>query len=201
MSKSQRIAQKKRKTNETDINVKINLDGTGEYNVKTGNGMLDHLLAQIARHGLMDLDIQASGDIEVGYHHLVEDIAITLGQTINEALSDGQGITRMGHTYVPLDEALVLTVVDCGGRGYACVESPLTDSDLGGLPSDLIRHFMEAFAIEAKINLHLKVVSGINNHHIAEASFKSLARSLKTAVSFDPRVGDSISSTKGTINA
>ena len=122
MSKSQRIAQKKRKTNETDINVKINLDGTGEYNVKTGNGMLDHLLAQIARHGLMDLDIQASGDIEVGYHHLVEDIAITLGQTINEALSDGQGITRMGHTYVPLDEALVLTVVDCGGRGYACVE-------------------------------------------------------------------------------
>jgi len=103
MSKSQRIAQKKRKTNETDINVKINLDGTGEYNVKTGNGMLDHLLAQIARHGLMDLDIQASGDIEVGYHHLVEDIAITLGQTINEALSDGQGITRMGHTYVPLD--------------------------------------------------------------------------------------------------
>ena len=201
MSKSQRIAQKKRKTNETDINVKINLDGTGEYNVKTGNGMLDHLLAQIARHGLMDLDIQASGDIEVGYHHLVEDIAITLGQTINEALSDGQGITRMGHTYVPLDEALVLTVVDCGGRGYACVESPLTDSDLGGLPSDLIRHFMESFAIEAKINLHLKVVSGINNHHIAEASFKSLARSLKTAVSFDPRVGDSISSTKGTINA
>ena len=201
MSKSQRIAQKKRKTNETDINVKINLDGTGEYNVKTGNGMLDHLLAQIARHGLMDLDIQASGDIEVGYHHLVEDIAITLGQTINEALSDGQGITRMGHTYVPLDEALVLTVVDCGGRGYACVESPLTDSDLGGLPSDLIPHFMEAFAIEAKINLHLKVVSGINNHHIAEASFKSLARSLKTAVSFDPRVGDSISSTKGTINA
>lgn len=201
MSKLQRIAQKKRKTNETDINVKINLDGTGEYNVKTGNGMLDHLLAQIARHGLMDLDIQASGDIEVGYHHLVEDIAITLGQTINEALSDGQGITRMGHTYVPLDEALVLTVVDCGGRGYACVESPLTDSDLGGLPSDLIRHFMEAFAIEAKINLHLKVVSGINNHHIAEASFKSLARSLKTAVSFDPRVGDSISSTKGTINA
>ena len=201
MSKSQRIAQKKRKTNETDINVKINLDGTGEYNVKTGNGMLDHLLAQIARHGLMDVDIQASGYIEVGYHHLVEDIAITLGQTINEALSDGQGITRMGHTYVPLDEALVLTVVDCGGRGYACVESPLTDSDLGGLPSDLIRHFMEAFAIEAKINLHLKVVSGINNHHIAEASFKSLARSLKTAVSFDPRVGDSISSTKGTINA
>lgn len=201
MSKTQRISEKKRKTNETDITVKINLDGTGEHSIKTGNGMLDHLLTQIARHGLMDLNIQASGDIEVGYHHLVEDIAITLGQTINEAISDGQGITRMGHTYVPLDEALVLTVVDCGGRGYACVESPLTDSDLGGLPSDLIRHFMEAFAIEAKINLHLKVISGINNHHIAEASFKSLARSLKIAVSFDPRAGNSIASTKGTINA
>ena len=201
MNKSDRVSHKHRKTNETEINIKINLDGTGQYDIKTGNGMLDHLLAQIARHGLMDLNIQASGDIEVGYHHLVEDIAITLGQTINEAISDGQGITRIGHTYVPLDEALVLTVVDCGGRGYACIESPLTDSDLGGLPSDLIRHFMEAFAIEAKINLHLKVLSGINNHHIAEASFKSLARSLKTAISFDPRRGDTVASTKGTINA
>ena len=162
--------------------------------------MFDHLLAQIARHGLIDLEVDAEGDSEVGWHHIVEDTAIVLGRAFREAVGDGAGIVRMGHTYTPLDEALVLTVVDYSGRGYAVIDAPLTESDLGGLPSDLIRHFMETFAREGGINLHVKVLAGMNNHHIAEACFKSLARSLKSALSYDPRRGDRVASTKGTIS-
>ena len=180
MSKvTSRSASEARITNETKISVSICLDGSGVYEVDTGNGMFDHLLAQIARHGLIDLEVDAEGDSEVGWHHIVEDTAIVLGKAFREAVADGAGIVRMGHTYTPLDEALVLTVVDYSGRGYAVIDAPLTESDLGGLPSDLIRHFMETFAREGGINLHVKVLAGMNNHHIAEACFKSLARSLK----------------------
>ncbi|HJO61173.1 MAG TPA: imidazoleglycerol-phosphate dehydratase HisB [SAR202 cluster bacterium] len=195
-----RTSENKRKTTETDISVKVNLDGTGNYKVESGNGMFDHLLAQISRHGLIDLEIYASGDTHVGWHHLVEDTAIVLGRSFKEAVGEGKGIVRMGHTLVPLDEALVLTVIDYSGRGYSIIDSPLTESDLGDLPSDLIRHFMETFSREGGFNLHLTVMAGINNHHIAEASFKSIARSLKSALSFDPRQGEAISSTKGTIS-
>ena len=201
MSKvTSRSASEARITNETKISVSICLDGSGVYEVDTGNGMFDHLLAQIARHGLIDLEVDAEGDSEVGWHHIVEDTAIVLGKAFREAVGDGAGIVRMGHTYTPLDEALVLTVVDYSGRGYAVIDAPLTESDLGGLPSDLIRHFMETFAREGGINLHVKVLAGMNNHHIAEACFKSLARSLKSALSYDPRQGDRVASTKGTIS-
>ena len=196
-----RTSETTRKTAETDISIKVNLDGSGDYKIETGNGMFDHLLAQISRHGLIDLEISATGDIHVGWHHLVEDTAIVLGKCFREAVGEGRGIVRMGHTFVPLDEALVLTVIDYSGRGYSIIDSPLTESDLGDLPSDLIRHFMETFAREGGFNLHLTVMAGMNNHHIAEASFKSIARSLKAALSFDPRQGESISSTKGTISS
>ena len=196
-----RTSETNRKTGETDISIKVNLDGSGDYKIETGNGMFDHLLAQISRHGLIDLEISATGDTHVGWHHLVEDTAIVLGKSFKEAVGEGRGIVRMGHTFVPLDEALVLTVIDYSGRGYSIIDSPLTESDLGGLPSDLIRHFMETFAREGGFNLHLSVIAGMNNHHIAEASFKSIARSLKAALSFDPRQGETISSTKGTISS
>ena len=196
-----RTSETTRKTAETDISIKINLDGSGDYKIETGNGMFDHLLAQISRHGLIDLEISATGDTHVGWHHLVEDTAIVLGKCFREAVGECRGIVRMGHTFVPLDEALVLTVIDYSGRGYSIIDSPLTESDLGDLPSDLIRHFMETFAREGGFNLHLTVMAGMNNHHIAEASFKSIARSLKAALSFDPRQGESISSTKGTISS
>ena len=196
-----RTSETNRKTGQTDISIKVNLDGSGDYKIETGNGMFDHLLAQISRHGLIDLEISATGDTHVGWHHLVEDTAIVLGKSFKEAVGEGRGIVRMGHTFVPLDEALVLTVIDYSGRGYSIIDSPLTESDLGGLPSDLIRHFMETFAREGGFNLHLTVIAGMNNHHIAEASFKSIARSLKAALSFDPRQGETISSTKGTISS
>ena len=195
-----RNSETTRKTTETDISIKVNLDGSGDYKIETGNGMFDHLLAQISRHGLIDLEISAKGDTHVGWHHLVEDTAIVLGKYFKEAVGEGRGIVRMGHTFVPLDEALVLTVIDYSGRGYSIIDSPLTESDLGDLPSDLIRHFMETFAREGGFNLHLTVMAGMINHHIAEASFKSIARSLKAALSFDPRQGENISSTKGTIS-
>ncbi len=195
-----RTSEITRNTAETDISIQVNLDGSGDYKIETGNGMFDHLLAQISRHGLIDLEISAKGDTHVGWHHLVEDTAIVLGKSFKEAVGEGRGIVRMGHTFVPLDEALVLTVIDYSGRGYSIIDSPLTESDLGDLPSDLIRHFMETFAREGGFNLHLTVMAGMNNHHIAEASFKSIARSLKTALSFDPRQGENIASTKGTIS-
>lgn len=195
-----RVSQSTRETQETKISVSVCLDGSGKYEIQTGNGMFDHLLAQIARHGLIDLTILAEGDIQVGWHHIVEDTAIVLGKAFKEAVSDGAGIVRMGHSYVPLDEALVLTVVDYSGRGYSVIDAPMTESDLGGLPADLIRHFMETLSREGGFNLHVRVLAGMNNHHIAEATFKSLARSLKAALSNDPRQEGAIASTKGTIS-
>ena len=195
-----RVSQSARETQETKISVSVCLDGSGKYEIQTGNGMFDHLLAQIARHGLIDLTILAEGDIQVGWHHIVEDTAIVLGKAFKEAVSDGAGIVRMGHSYVPLDEALVLTVVDYSGRGYSVIDAPMTESDLGGLPADLIRHFMETLSREGGFNLHVRVLAGMNNHHIAEATFKSLARSLKAALSNAPRQEGAIASTKGTIS-
>ena len=200
MDKAKRFSKKSRETEETQIVVSVDIDGSGNYKIDTGNGMFDHLLAQISRHGLIDLDISAKGDTHVGWHHLVEDTAIVCGKALKEAVGDGVAINRVGNTYMPLDEALVLTVVDYSGRGYSVIDAPLTESDLGGLPSDLIRHFMESFSREGGFNLHVKVLSGKNNHHIAEATFKSLARSLKQALEIDTRRGGKIASTKGTIS-
>lgn len=199
--KQDRQVNQSRVTEETNIELTINLDGDGSYNIDTGNGMFDHLLAQLSRHGLIDVDLKAEGDTNVGWHHLVEDTAIVMGRAFKLAVGEGKGIVRMAHTYVPLDEALVLTVVDYSGRGYSVIDAPMTESDLGGLPSDLIRHFMEAFSREGGFNLHVQVQAGMNNHHIAEATFKSLARSLKTALSLDSRQADKVASTKGTISS
>ncbi len=194
-----RTARIERNTAETRISVQLDIDGSGEYQLDVVNGMLAHLLAQLSRHGLIDLDITARGDTEVGLHHLVEDLGIVLGRALAEAIGDGSGIRRAAHTYMPLDETLVLTVVDFGGRGYAVIDAEIGDSDMGGLPGDLVRHFLESFAREGRFNLHVRLLSGVNNHHKAEAIFKSLARSLRAALEYDPRRAGQVPSTKGTI--
>ena len=194
-----RTSKLSRETGETQISIELNIDGQGEYEVDTGNGMFDHLLAQLSRHGLIDLNVSAKGDIQTGWHHLVEDVGIVLGRVLKEAVGDARGITRMAHSYVPLDEALALTVVDFGGRGYAVIDADIGDSDLNGLPADLIRHFLESFAREGSFNLHVRLLAGTNNHHKAEAIFKSLARSLRAALTYDERRAGDIPSTKGTI--
>ena len=194
-----RVSAQRRETAETQVSIRLDLDGTGSYELDTGNGMFDHLLAQLSRHGLMDLTVKARGDVEVGWHHLVEDTGLVLGRALREAVGDGAGIVRMAHAYAPLDESLARTVVDFSGRGYAVLELQLGDSDLGGLPGDLVRHFFESFAREGGFNLHIKVLAGMNNHHKAEAAFKATARALRSALTIDEREGDRIPSTKGTI--
>jgi len=194
-----RISSLKRNTGETRISVEINLDGVGEYTIKTGNAFFDHLLAQISRHGLIDIKLSASGDIETGLHHTVEDVGILLGRTFRNALGEGESINRMGHSFVPLDEALAMVVVDVSGRGYSTLEIDLSEQEMAGLSPDLVRHFLEAFARESGITLHAKTLTGTNNHHKAEAIFKGLARAIKDAVTIDERRSGSIPSTKGTI--
>ena len=199
MTAAPRTARIERNTAETQISVELDIDGSGEYQLDVVNGMLAHLLAQLSRHGLIDLHITARGDTEVGLHHLVEDLGIALGRALAEAIGDGSGIRRAAHTYMPLDETLALTVVDFGGRGYAVIDAEIGDSDMGGLPGDLVRHFLESFAREGRFNLHVRLLSGVNNHHKAEAIFKSLARSLRIALEYDPRRAGQVPSTKGTI--
>jgi imidazoleglycerol-phosphate dehydratase len=162
--------------------------------------MLDHLLAQLARHGLLDLDIQTKGDTQTGWHHTTEDTAIALGRALLEALGDGTGIRRMGHAVVPLDEALVQVAVDLSGRGFASVDLGLSGKRINDLPGDMVHHFLETMATEGRMNLHVKMLSGVNTHHIAEAAFKALARSLRDALEMDPRSSGQVPSTKGTIS-
>ena len=196
---SPRTAEESRKTGETQVSVELNIDGQGRYHVDTGNGMFDHLLAQLARHGMMDIDVAAKGDVEVGWHHLVEDTGIVLGRALRQAVGDGAGITRMAHSIVPLDEALALVAVDFGGRGYAAVDMELTDSDMGGLAAHLVHHFLETFARESNFNLHVRILAGADNHHKAEAVFKALARAIREALTLDERLSGGTPSTKGTI--
>ena len=200
MNSAPRAAHVERRTAETQIVVDLNIDGTGVYELDAENGMLEHLLAQLSRHGLIDLQVSASGDTHIGLHHLVEDLGIALGRAVSEAVGSGAGIRRAASTFMPLDETLALTVVDFGGRGYAVIDADIGDSDLGGLPGDLIRHFLESFAREGRFNLHVRLLSGINNHHKAEAIFKSLARSLRAALEIDERRAGDVPSTKGTIS-
>jgi imidazoleglycerol-phosphate dehydratase len=195
-----RTASIDRKTGETDISLSINLDGHGVYEVDTGNGFLDHMVSQISRHGLIDITLKAQGDLHTGWHHLVEDVAITLGRAFNEALGEGRGIRRMGHAIVPLDETLAMVALDCSGRGYAVIETTLDDTMVETLPGSLVRHFFESFAIEGKINLHAKIMTGISPHHKAEALCKALARALRDALEPDPRSPSQIPSTKGTLS-
>jgi len=190
---SSRKSAIKRETRETSINLELNIDGSGRDEMVTGIRMFDHLLSQLARHGVFDIRVTATGDDQ---HHLVEDVAICLGKALGEALGEKRGIVRMADATVPMDDALAMVAVDISGRGYSVLELPFTDNDMFGFPSDLVRHFLEAFAAEAKINLHARIVYGTNDHHKAEGVFKALGRALGAATRIDPRIVGELPSTK-----
>jgi imidazoleglycerol-phosphate dehydratase len=192
--KKPRVATVKRETKETKISLELGLDGSGKWQISTGLKMFDHLLSQLAQHGRFDLKISATGDDP---HHLVEDVAICLGKAFSEALGEKRSIIRMGDASVPMDDALAMVAVDISGRGYTVLELPFSDNDMAGFSTDLIRHFLESFAIEARLNLHTKILYGINDHHKAEALFKALGRALDTATSIDERLSGKLPSTKG----
>jgi histidinol-phosphate aminotransferase len=187
-----------RRTGETDVTVSLDLDGTGRHQADTGLGFLDHMLAQIAAHGLFDLTVQARGDLNVDEHHTVEDVAIGLGQALDRALGDRQGLVRMGHAYAPLDEALARVVVDLSGRPHAVIEAEFATPALGAVGTDLIIHFLETLAFQARLSLHAQVLHGRNDHHKAEALFKALGRALDAATRRDPR-RQGVPSTKGVL--
>jgi len=195
-SAKKRTATITRETGETKISVALSLDGRGKFEIKTGSKMFDHMLTHIAQHGLFDIKIKSSGWDQ---HHVVEDVAIALGQALKKALGDKKGITRMGHAIVPMDEALALVAVDISGRGYAVMDASFKRKKIGDLETDLVRHFLETFAQEAKMNLHVKVPSGHNDHHKAEAIFKALGRALDSATEIDARLTGRVPSTKGVI--
>ena len=188
-----------RQTRETDITLSLNLDGTGQHDVATGVGFLDHLLTHVAVHGLFDLTVKAAGDLHIDAHHTIEDTALVLGQAFAEALGDKQGIVRMGSAYVPMDEALAFVAVDLSGRPYAVVEAAWHGPAIGQFPTSLVAHFVESFAVAAKANVHARVLYGRDDHHQAEALFKALGRALDAATQVDPRRAGSVPSTKGTL--
>lgn len=191
-----RSAQVTRRTAETQIELAIALDGSGNAAIRTGVPPLDHFLTLFARHGLFDLTISASGDLDIDAHHTVEDVGICLGQAIRQALGDRRGIRRAADAAVPMDEALAHVAVDCGGRGYFVQRAPFIGGGVGVLETDLVRHFLESLAIEARLNLHVVALYGSNTHHQVEAVFKAFARALDAATRYDERVGDRIPSTK-----
>ena len=193
---SERRASVRRETRETKISLELVLDGSGRYEVRTGIGMLDHLLEQLSRHSLFDITVDASGDIERDPHHLIEDLGLALGSALDEALGERRGIVRFGHAVVPMDEALVLVAVDLGGRPYAGIDLQFERELLGQLPTENVRHLLEAFAQEGRLNLHVRELSGANDHHRAEAAFKALARALSAAVRIDERIVGEVPSTK-----
>ncbi len=196
-----RLSTIERKTRETDISLELNLDGSGQWEINTGIKMFDHLLSQLARHGRFDIKLSASGDDQ---HHLIEDVAICLGQAFNQALGEKRGIIRMGDATVPMDDALAMVAVDISGRGYTMLELNFSQNSakwqLLGFPPDLIRHFLESFAAEAKLNLNANV-TGRDDHHKAEAIFKALGRALDMATAIDKRISGELPSTKGLLES
>lgn len=190
---SDRLSNVKRETKETNISLELNIDGTGKYEINTGISMLDHLLSQVAQHGRFDLKISASGDDQ---HHLAEDVAICLGKALSEALGEKRGITRMADATVPMDDALATVAIDISGRSYTVLELPFSKNDMLGFPTDLVRHFLESLASEAKLNLHARIIYGTNDHHKAEALFKALGRALDIATRIDERITGELPSTK-----
>lgn len=196
-----RKARVARETGETRIEIELALDGSGETSVRTGIGMFDHLLEQIGKHGLFDLRVTSEGDLHVDPHHTVEDTGLALGRAFAEALGDRAGIARMADRTVPLDEALASVAVDISGRGYAVCEAGWSGPAIGELPSDLIPHFLDAFAREAGIGIHARVLTGAIDHHKAEALFKALGRALGDATRVEPRLRGKAASTKGTLEA
>lgn len=194
-----RTAEIVRKTAETDIKLSLNLDGKGKSSIDTSCPFLDHMLTLFARHGRFDLEVKCVGDIEVDYHHTTEDIGIALGQAFKEALGDKKGITRYGDTTLPMDESLILTAVDISGRGGCYYEVEMPTEKVGDFDTELNKEFWDAFAYNSGITTHMVKFAGLNSHHIIEGCFKSIARTLRTAVSIDNAFADEIPSTKGVI--
>jgi imidazoleglycerol-phosphate dehydratase len=194
-----RTAKIERKTKETDILVELNLDGSGKFEVETGVGFFDHMLNQIAVHGLFDLTLKAQGDLHIDPHHTVEDCGLALGAAFKQALGDKAGITRTASATVPMDEALGQVVVDFSGRPYAVLQTAWSSPSVGGLPTSLLEHFFESFATASASNLHVIVHYGRDNHHMAEAVFKAMARAMSAALQIDPRRSGEIPSSKGVL--
>jgi imidazoleglycerol-phosphate dehydratase len=199
LSTQMRAAMVERNTAETRVSVQVNLDGTGTARLGSGIGFFDHMLDQVARHGLIDLDIQAVGDLHVDGHHTVEDIGIALGQAVLRAVGDRKGIRRFGHAYVPLDEALSRVVIDFSGRPGLVMHVPFKSGMIGGFDSQLAHEFFQGFANHALVTLHIDNLRGENAHHQAETVFKAFGRALRQAVEVDPRMGLSVPSTKGVL--
>ncbi len=188
-----------RKTNETEIRLSLNLDGSGKHAIDTGIGFLDHMLSHLAVHGLFDLELRARGDLQVDVHHTLEDCALVLGQAFDAALGDRAGIVRMGSAYVPMDESLAFVCIDLSGRPYVLVQAEWHGPSVGPVPTSLFAHFLESFAVTSRANLHARVLYGRDDHHQAEALFKALGRALEQAVRLDPRRAGRIPSTKGSL--
>jgi len=188
-----------RDTSETRIAVTVNLDGTGTYDVKTGVGFFDHMLEQLSRHSLIDLHVRTEGDLHIDEHHTVEDTGIAIGMAVAKALGDKRGIRRYGDALSPMDETLTRVALDISGRPWLVWKDLFTQSRLGGMDTEMFQHWFHSFAQAAGITLHVETLYGSNNHHIAEAAFKGLARALRTAIEIDPRKADAIPSTKGTL--
>lgn len=194
-----RRATIQRATTETRIRVTVDLDGTGKYNVHTGVGFFDHMLEQLARHAMMDLEVNAEGDLHIDDHHTVEDTGIAIGQAILEALGDKRGITRYGSCLLPMDDTLVRAALDLSGRPYLVWKVDFTAPAIGKFDTELVREFFQALSTHGQITLHVERIDGLNSHHIAEAAFKAVARSLRDAFTADPRMANTIPSTKGSL--
>ncbi|TXG82599.1 MAG: imidazoleglycerol-phosphate dehydratase HisB [Sphingomonadales bacterium] len=194
-----RIASVRRATKETSIEVRVNLDGTGVYNVSTGIGFLDHMLEQLSRHSLIDLDVKAVGDLHIDFHHTTEDTGIAIGEAVAQALGDLKGIVRYADALIPMDETLTRVALDVSRRPYLIWKVQFSRDKLGEMDTELFKEWFQAFAQAAGITLHVENLYGENNHHIVESCYKALARALRTAISIDPRKADSIPSTKGTL--
>lgn len=194
----ERIAQIRRNTKETQIFVRLNLDGTGKADIDTGIGFFDHMLDGFARHGLFDLEVKVQGDLQVDDHHTIEDTGIVLGTAIKQAVGDKKGIRRYGDKILPMDEVLALCALDLSGRPYFSYDAPFTCGSMGGMNTEMVKEFFYAVSYSAAMNLHLKILSPGNNHHMAEALFKAFAKALDMATSCDPRITD-VLSTKGTL--
>ena len=194
-----RQASVERNTNETRIKARIALDGTGQYQVTTGIGFLDHMIEQLSRHSLIDIALEAEGDLHIDFHHTTEDCGIALGQAVAQALGDRKGIERYGHAYIPMDETLSRVALDLSNRPYLIWKVAFTRDKLGQMDTELFREFFQAFAQSAGMTLHVETLYGENNHHIVESCFKGLARALRQAITIDPRKADAVPSTKGTL--
>ncbi len=199
MNRPVRKATISRKTAETDISVSLNLDGTGTYRNRTGVGFFDHMLDQLARHALIDLEVTATGDLHIDDHHTVEDTGIAIGQALAKALGDKRGIRRYGHFALAMDDACVDCALDLSGRPYLVWTLPMPTARVGTFDTELVREFFQALATHGGITLHVTLRHGLNSHHIAEAAFKAVARALRMAVEADPRLGDALPSTKGAL--